>query len=331
MLTLSLERSGSAPIQLHVDGDGYGQLLATVPLYQREYDALWFDLRWDQLVSVSQLTSGLISCLRVLSLDVTLEGRVHAAHQHLLFSSALTLQELTLRKDISTILDIFRFPSLTTLSLFCESPISQAKMLGLLCVSPGSKAALFDFEHLTTRGTPPALLRDLRRLWISVTASGDSYLQLITKLICPAAEDVSISAHPAYTTFGKSTTQPFLFSWGFFSQSSQVHAMELHVGKSPLKTSFSIRLLHGETSRFEISFHFVPFGSGGLFPIFRAAVSSFRALSPSGVNRLSITDIDTLTFPLTNRQFPPPSAIPQWAWNTWKLSSFRLDQYPQHA
>jgi len=307
LLTLSLERSGSAPIQLRVNEGDYDRFVAIVPLYQKEYDTLWLDLGWDQLVSVSQLTSDSVSHLHVLSLNVTLESWNHAAPTHLLFSRASALQELTLRRDVSTILDRFRFPSLTILSLFCASSISQAKVLELLRISPGLKDVLFDFDHLTADETSslPVLLQDLRRLWISAGTSGDSHLQLIGKLICPVAEDISVSAHPA-TTFGNLATQPFPLTWESFLHSSKVHAMELHVEKYPFTTIFSIRLHHGETSRFEVSFHFAPFSSGGLFPtnydprdlaIFQAAVCSLRALSHNGITRLSITGTDTLTFP----------------------------------
>lgn len=341
LLSLSLKRCGSAPIQLNIEEDDYDRFAAavspTVALQRKEYGTLWIDLEWDNVALVSQLTSESVSHLRVLSIIVNSVNRDPATSTHLLFSRALALRELSLSPDTPTILDSFRFPNLTTLSLICAAPINQTKVLEFLRISPGLKRVALAFQHLTTdeKPSPPVLLQSLRQLRICAATSGDSHLQLVTKLTCPVAEDVSISVHPAYAGFGSFTALvPFPSSWGFFPHSSQVHAMELHVKKSRAETIYSVRLLYGEASRFEISFNFVPYRGGGMFPIgfdprelsvLQAAVRSLRVLSPNGVARLSIMALTPPSLPLQLCQgFSPRSGNSWRTRKTWGVSSFRM-------
>jgi len=303
LLVLSLKRSGSTPIRLNIDKGDYDRFVAIIPPYQKEYDTLWLDLKWDKLLSVSRLTSGSVSRLRVLTLNVDFAGRDPTVSTHLPFSRASVLRELTLYGNIPTIFDSFRFPTLTALSLFSVAPMNQTKVLELLRVSPCLKRVDFFFFHLTAVETPcpPVLLQDLRWLRINAVTFGDSHLQLFTKLICPVAEDVGIS----HITFGNLTVLPFPSSWGFFPGPPQVRAMELQAEKSQVEITYAVGLLYGEAPRFENSCRFFPQGDTGMSPInhhprelpmFQAAVRSLRALSPNGVTRLSVTGVDPSTF-----------------------------------
>ena len=306
---LSLERSGSAPIRVHIGRKDYHRFAAVVaPLAtarQNEYDSLCLDMEWDKVVAVSQLTLNSVSRLRVLSLNVTATDRDHTAPVHPAFPCASTLQELTLRliSMDTTILDCLRFTSLTVLCLLCTASISQSKALEFLRVSPRLKRVELDLRRLTTGQTPcpPTVLRDLRQMRIEATTSEDSHLQLFENLICPVAGDVIISVQPVF--FGRLEVSPFQSSWGFLPRSSKVHTMGLQVRQSYIETIYSIGLLYGEASRFEISFRFVAFGTSlsssnpQEFSVFPELLRSLRTLTLNSVTRLSITGINPLTTP----------------------------------
>jgi hypothetical protein len=310
LLMLSLERSGSAPIKMHIsrnDNHRFAAVVAPIATArQNEYNTLCLDgMEWDQVVAVSQLTSNSVSHLRVLSLNVTATDSDHTASAHPIFPRALALQELTLRL-ISTdteVLDCLRFTNLTVLSLFCTASISQSKALELLRVSPRLKRVELDFRRLTTDpiSCPPAVLRELRELRVEATTSEDSHLQFFENLICPVAEDVIVSVQPVY--FGRLEASPFQSSWGFLPRSSKVHTLGLQVRQSPIETTYSVGLLYGETSRFEISFRFVSFGTSFAssnpreFSVFPELLHSLRALGLNGVTRLSVTGIGPSAIP----------------------------------
>ena len=319
LLTLSLKRSRSAHIRLHIGPNDYNRFTTvvapTVTTQRNEYHTLWADLEWNKVVTLSRLSSNAVSHLRALSLSISMGDQDDAAPMHLPFFRALALQELTLRlvfHDIRSILDCFRFTNLAVLSLLCTASITQTKVLKFLSISPGLRRLGLDLRRLVTdeASCPRVILRGLRQLRIDVTASGDSHLRLFTNLICPIAEDVIISVQPVY--FGSLEASPLQPSWGFFPRSPRVHAIELEVGQSQIETTYSVRLLYGGGSRFEISFRFVSFASRGIralpvaydsneFSLFHALLRSLRALSPSGVTRLSITGIDPSAIPLSNK------------------------------
>lgn len=275
-----------------------------------EYTALQLDLKWEEVVAVSRLASSSASHLRVLSLNVTTGGLGRVSPMDFPFSYALTLQELSLRlvsPGASATLGCFRFAGLTTLSIFCVAPISQNKVLEFLRISPRLERVELDFRYLSTDNTPcpPVHLRHLRRLRIDATTSGDSHLQLFENLICPVAENFVISIQPIH--FDATETSPFQFSWGFFPHPSQLRAIELRAGPSTIEAAYSIGLLYGEASRFEISFRFVSFGSRLVpfsdrytptrFSLFQEILRSLPALSPGGVTQLSIAGIGASTIP----------------------------------
>ena len=311
LLSLSLKRSGSAPIRLDMARDDYHTFESVVTpivnIQHNEYDTLGLDsVGWDEVVSVSRLASNSASNLRVLLLNITAAGRDNVALVPLPFSYASALQKLSLRLDSQKILDCFRFGSLIALSLFCTAAINQTKLLEFLRISPHLERVELDFHLLTgasRTGCPPVHLQDLRRLRINATTSGDSHLQLFTKIVCPVAKDVAISLHFVDLP-GVETGSPLQFSWGFFPHSSQLHAVELQVGQTGVGT-YSIRLLYGGGSQFKISFHFTSLAARirhsfdrntprDLF-IFRAILYSLHALSLNSVARLSITGIDPST------------------------------------
>lgn len=314
LLMLSLERSDSAPIKIHVGHNDYHRFVAVVApnvtARQAEYDTVCLDLEWDKVVAISQLTSNSVSHLRVLSLNVTTMDRDHTAPVYAPFSCALALQELTLHLislDVTIILDCLQFTNLAVLSLLCTASISQSKVLEFLRVSPRLKRVELDLRRLTADETPcpPALLPGLRQLKINTTTSGNSHLQLLTNLVCPAAEDVIISVQPVY--FGPLEASPFQSSWGFFPRSSKVHTLGLQVEQSHIETTYSVGLLYGEASRFEISFRYVSFGMSLAssnpceFSAFPEIVRSLRAFPLNGVTRLSITGIYPSTIPPSNK------------------------------
>jgi len=86
--TVNLNRSGSASIWLNIDKGDHDRFVAVVSPYQEEHNALWLDLVCCKLVSVSRLTLGSVSHLRVLTLKVDFSGRAPMVSTHL-------LQELT--------------------------------------------------------------------------------------------------------------------------------------------------------------------------------------------------------------------------------------------
>jgi hypothetical protein len=203
----------------------------------------------------------------------------------------------------TTILDCLRFTSLTVLCLFCTASVSQSKTLEFLRVSPRLKRVELDLRRLTTDQIPcpPTVLRELRHLRIEATTSEDSHLQLFENLICPVAGDVIISVQPVF--FGRLEASPFQSSWGFLPRSSKVHTMGLRVRQSHIETIYSVGLLYGEASRFEISFRFVSFGTSPSssnpreFSVFPELLRSLRALALNGVVRLSIAGIHPSTIP----------------------------------
>ena len=312
LLVLSLQRSGSAPIKMHIGHKDYDRFAAVVaPIMaarQNGYDSLCLELGWDRVADLSKLTSNSVSHLRVLSLNVAAMDFYYPVPVHVPFPRALALQELTLRLvsvDVSTVLDCLKFTNLTVLSLFCTGSISQSKILEFLRASPRLKRVGLDFRRLTADQTscPPVILRELRQLRVVATTPGDSHLQLFSNLICPIADDVIISVQPVYLDYLEAS--PFQSTWGFFPRSSKVHTVGLQVERSLIESIYSIGLLYGEASRFEISFRFVSFGPRGVpriipdheFCVFSELLRALRALSLNGVTRFSITGIDPSTIP----------------------------------